>query len=81
MPLGLPKLTRLDASAREQFIAHLAWHEWGHALSIERCSEEDVANGATLLRMAPAGVREVIRTAGTVPGNTRTRSSLRLMPC
>jgi hypothetical protein len=62
-----PKLTGLDASAREQFIAHLAWHEWGHALSIERCSEEDVANGATLLKMAPAGVREVIRTAGYGP--------------
>jgi hypothetical protein len=59
-----PKLTGLDTAAREQFIAYLAWHEWGHALSIERCTSEDVAAGSKLLDLAPPGVREVIRTAG-----------------
>lgn len=28
------KLVGLNVRAREQFIAHLAWHEWGHALSV-----------------------------------------------
>jgi len=59
-----PKLIGLDDAAREQFIAHLAWHEWGHALSMERCSSDDVAAGDRLLALAPPGVREVIRTAG-----------------
>jgi hypothetical protein len=61
---GHPKLDGLDAAAREQFIAHLAWHEWAHALSVERCSREDLAAGARLLELAPPGVREVIREAG-----------------
>jgi hypothetical protein len=59
-----PKLAGLSPAAREQVIARLAWHEWGHALSIERCSPEDVAQGDRLLKLAPPGVREVIRTAG-----------------
>ncbi len=57
-------INHLDAAAREQFIAHLAWHEWAHALSVERCSREDLAAGARLLELAPLGVREVIREAG-----------------
>jgi hypothetical protein len=59
-----PKLVGLESTAREQFIAYLAWHEWGHALSMERCSSDDVADGTRLLALAPPGVREVIRTAG-----------------
>jgi hypothetical protein len=59
-----PKLVGLGVAAREQFIAHLSWHEWGHALSVERCSPDDVAEGARLLARAPAGVREGIRAAG-----------------
>jgi hypothetical protein len=59
-----PKLDGLDANAREQFIAHLAWHEWAHALSVERCTDEEIAAGRELLELAPPGIHEVIRTAG-----------------
>jgi hypothetical protein len=59
-----PSLTRLDSVAYETFVAHIAWHEWGHALSLARCSHEDVAAGGKLLELAPAGVRENIRSAG-----------------
>jgi hypothetical protein len=59
-----PKLAGLSRTSREQVIARLAWHEWGHALSVERCSSDDIAAGSRLLALAPAGVREVIRTAG-----------------
>jgi hypothetical protein len=53
----------LDASSREAFLAGVAWHEWGHALSVARCSQEDIADGSRLLGLAPAGIRESIRTA------------------
>lgn len=76
-----PKLVGLEDAAREQFIAYLAWHEWGHALSMERCSSDDLAAGARLLALAPPGVRKVIRTAGYVRRTTRMRSSQRLMQC
>jgi PAS domain-containing protein len=62
-----PKLTGLDAATREQFLSRLAWHEWAHALSIERCSDEDIRRGRELLELAPQGIREGIRTAGYRP--------------
>ncbi len=61
--VGHPRLTALDERTREAFIARIAWHEWGHALSLVRCSPEDVSAGNRLLDLAPAGVREVIRSA------------------
>jgi hypothetical protein len=59
-----PSLVGLDVVSREAFIARVAWHEWGHALSVVRCSPEDVAQGSRLLELAPVGVRETIRAAG-----------------
>jgi hypothetical protein len=47
----------------EAFIMRTAWHEWGHALSVVRCSQEDVATGRKLFDLAPAGLRESIRRA------------------
>jgi hypothetical protein len=41
-----------------------AWHEWGHALSIARCSDDDVRSGDRLLQLAPTTVAKVIRDAG-----------------
>ncbi len=48
-----PTLESLDEPAHEEFVARSAWHEWGHALSLERCSPEDVAAGSRLLALAP----------------------------
>lgn len=59
-----PKLIDLDEPTREQFLSRLAWHEWAHALSIERCSRDDVASGEKLMSLAPPGVRDGIRAAG-----------------
>jgi hypothetical protein len=61
---GHELLESLDESAYERFVASTAWHEWGHALSMELCSPEDVAAGRRLLELAPKGVREVIRGGG-----------------
>lgn len=61
---GHEKLAGLDESTYEAFIARIAWHEWGHALGIVRCSTDDIAAGERLLELAPLGIREVIRRAG-----------------
>lgn len=62
--VGHPKIAKLDLATYEAFIARTAWHEWGHALSVVRCSQEDIAAGRKLLKLAPAGIRESIRQAG-----------------
>ncbi len=62
-----PKLVGVDDRTREQFLSRLAWHEWAHALSIERCSPEDVDAGEQLLQRAPPGLRDGIRAAGYLP--------------
>jgi hypothetical protein len=61
---GHTAIVGLDAQAYEAFVAHIAWHEWGHALSLARCSLEDVAAGHRLLDLAPIGISEGIRSAG-----------------
>jgi hypothetical protein len=61
---GHAKLADLDKATYEAFIARTAWHEWGHALSVVRCSQEDIAAGRKLLDLAPVGIREGVRGAG-----------------
>lgn len=61
---GHAAIVGLDAQGYEAFVAHIAWHEWGHALSLARCSREDVAAGQRLLKLAPVGISEGIRSAG-----------------
>jgi hypothetical protein len=59
-----PKLAGLDAQTREEFISRIAWHEWAHALSVARCTAEDVAAGPSLMKLAPEGIQKRIRVAG-----------------
>ncbi len=59
-----PSLTRLSRHTSSQFLARTAWHEWGHALSIARCTKEDLAAGSRLLDLAPTAVSNTIRGAG-----------------
>jgi len=56
-------LTGLDTPSQEAFLARVAWHEWGHALSIARCSPDDIADGQRLLDLAPPGISASIRSA------------------
>jgi hypothetical protein len=62
-----PALAELGEQSFEQLVARTAWHEWGHALSIARCTTEDIANGARLLELSPTIVRNSIREAGYRP--------------
>jgi hypothetical protein len=60
-------LVGLNKQAFERIMARTAWHEWGHALSIARCTKEDVDSGVRLLDLAPTSVSNLIRTAGYRP--------------
>jgi len=53
-----------DEPTYEAMLARVAWHEWGHALSVQRASSDDVAAGERLLELAPSGVSGFIRGAG-----------------
>jgi hypothetical protein len=59
-----PGLQGLTGESFEAFGAEIAWHEWGHALSIARCSPDDVAAGRALLDLCPPEIRDDIRAAG-----------------
>jgi hypothetical protein len=61
---GHPALVNLDDQSFEMMLARIAWHEWGHALSIVRAEADDIADGERLLALAPRGVGERIRRAG-----------------
>lgn len=56
-----PALINLDDASYEALLARIAWHEWGHALSIVRATADDVAGGKGFLRLAPPGVAQFIR--------------------
>jgi hypothetical protein len=81
--VGHAELEGLDRATLERVTARLAWHEWGHALSLDRCSPEDVAAGRRLLELAPEGVRENIRAAerSIVLSSTPMRWWLRSTQC
>lgn len=59
-----PALEGLDETSYERAIAHIAWHVWAHALSLNRATDEDVAAGPMLLNEAPEGISERIRQSG-----------------
>jgi hypothetical protein len=61
---GHEALRDLDDSTYEAMMARIAWHEWGHALSLARTAKDDVAAGGHLLGLAPEGIREIVRRSG-----------------
>jgi hypothetical protein len=58
------KFDGLNSESFEAALARVVWHEWGHALSLDRATEEDVRVGPSLLKRAPAGIVETIRGGG-----------------
>lgn len=58
-----PQLLSADCPTREALLTWVAWHEWGHALSITGRTPHDPSEGARLLAVAPDGIRERIRQA------------------
>jgi len=58
------KFDGLDEPSLEAAVADVAWHEWGHALSVHRTENDDISKGAQLLTIAPRGIAENIRSGG-----------------
>ena len=64
---GHGKFAGLNATSYEAALAHVAWHEWCHALSVARATQDDVSEGRRLLDLAPSGIAEFVRQAGYRP--------------
>lgn len=56
-----PELPTDNERTREELVAWVAWHEWGHALSLVSISPHDPSEGERLLKLAPAGIQERVR--------------------
>jgi hypothetical protein len=54
----------LDDASRRTVISSIAWHEYGHALSVTRAGPERRDHGLHLLTLLPAGMREAIDYPG-----------------
>lgn len=65
--LDVQHLKELDARSFEWAVARMAWHEWGHALSIDRTEEGEIAAGPRLLALAPDAIAENIRAGSYRP--------------
>ena len=59
-----PSLGGLDAPTLAYALARIAWHEWAHALSIHRATEDDVLAGRRLLEQVPSALAENVRSSG-----------------
>jgi hypothetical protein len=58
-----PAVLSTDQATREGMLTWVAWHEWGHALSVASHTPHDPNEGSRLLALAPPGIRERIRRA------------------
>lgn len=54
----------LDRPTLTYDLSRVAWHEWGHALSIDRAEEEDIAAGERYVELLPEGLARFVRQAG-----------------
>ena|GEM_PF-220465 len=59
-----PAFDGLDESSLDYDLSRVAWHEWGHALSIDRTGEDDIAAGNRYVELLPDGLAMFVRQAG-----------------
>lgn len=64
-PLLLLALSGINDSTRQAVINNIAWHEYGHALSVTRATDEMRQDGVRLLGLRPDGLRAAIDYPGT----------------
>lgn len=55
----------LSRTTRQAILDNIAWHEYGHALSVTRASSEFKRQGPRLAELLPAGLRRVIEVPGS----------------
>jgi hypothetical protein len=61
---GHPAFDGLDDPSLAYDLSRIAWHEWGHALSIDRTGEDDIAAGERYVELLPDGLAKFVRQAG-----------------
>jgi hypothetical protein len=54
----------LDSRAYDEAVAAIAWHEYGHALSLTRSTDDQRRRGVHLLDLLPHGLRRAIDHPG-----------------
>lgn len=59
-----PAFDGLDGPTLAYDLSRVAWHEWGHALSLDRAGEEDIAAGERYVELLPEGLAKLVRPAG-----------------
>jgi hypothetical protein len=59
-----PAFDGLDDSTLSYDLSRVAWHEWGHALSLDRADREDIAAGEHYVELLPEGLARIVRQAG-----------------
>ena len=59
-----PAFDGLDGSAFAYDLSRVAWHEWGHALSLDRAGEGDIAAGEHYVELLPKALARLVREAG-----------------
>ena len=76
-----PALTGLNQPAYDEFVSCTAWHEWGHALGMTRCSPEAWLPEPDCLTWPQRVYAKASAAAGIVLRNTRTSWSPRPTRC
>lgn len=61
---GHPAFDGLDDPSLTYDLSRIAWHEWGHALSIDRTGKDDIAAGEHYVELLPEGLVKFVRQAG-----------------
>jgi hypothetical protein len=59
-----PAFDGLDPASLEWDLSRVAWHEWSHALSLDRATQSDIAAGEHYLQLAPQALQRLVRAAG-----------------
>ena len=54
----------LDEASRREFVANVAWHEYGHALSLALSTADQRRRGSELLKLAPDVIQRQVGQHG-----------------
>lgn len=61
---GHPAFDGMDGPTLTYDLSRVAWHEWGHALSLDRAEQKDIAAGEHYLDLLPEALARIVRRAG-----------------
>lgn len=59
-----PAFDGLDGPTLAYDLSRVAWHEWGHALSLDRTAEAEIRAGEHYVGLLPEGLARIVRQAG-----------------